>query len=160
MVFNWSLSDSKFLQVSLILLTILADLNNAVVWMVSSCLFISNSSSPFTNHLLIVPRAAIAIGITVTFMFHSFFNSRTSSRYSFFFLPSFYFTQWSVETAKSTIRQVLFFCWLLQGLVVCPRFGDPFVSQNPRGFCTFRSPDIFWVVHKLFVRTVKFYFLA
>ena len=32
MVFHWSLSDSKFPQVSRTLLSILADLNNAVVW--------------------------------------------------------------------------------------------------------------------------------
>ena len=36
MVFHWSLSDSKFPQVSRTLLSILAVLNNAVVWMVST----------------------------------------------------------------------------------------------------------------------------
>ena len=36
MVFHWSLSDSKSLQVSKTLLSILADLNNVVVWMVST----------------------------------------------------------------------------------------------------------------------------
>ena len=35
MVFHWSLSDSKYLQVSKILLIILDDLNNAVVCMFS-----------------------------------------------------------------------------------------------------------------------------
>ena len=37
MVSHWSLSDSKFFQVSGTLLSILADLNNGVVWMVSTC---------------------------------------------------------------------------------------------------------------------------
>ena len=36
MVFHWSLSDSKSRQVSRTLLSILADLNNGVVWMVLS----------------------------------------------------------------------------------------------------------------------------
>ena len=46
------------------------------------------------------------------------------------------FTQWSAGTAKSTIRQVLFFfCWLSQDLVVWPRLDDSFVSQNPNQFC-------------------------
>ena len=36
MVFHWNLSDSKSPQVSRTLLSILGDLNNAVVWMVST----------------------------------------------------------------------------------------------------------------------------
>ena len=47
MVFHLSLSDSKSLQVSRTLLSILADLKNAVFWMVSCCSFISKISSPF-----------------------------------------------------------------------------------------------------------------
>ena len=46
---HWSLSDSKSIQVSSNLLGILADLNNAVVWMVSNRPLISNSSSPCIN---------------------------------------------------------------------------------------------------------------
>ena len=42
-------------------------------WMVSACPQISKSSRPFTKPLGIVPRASITIGITVTFIFHSFF---------------------------------------------------------------------------------------
>ena len=44
MVFHWNFSDSKY-QVSRTLLNILADLNNAVVWMVSTRPVISKSSS-------------------------------------------------------------------------------------------------------------------
>ena len=68
-VFHWSLSDSKSPQVSGPLLSILANLNNAGVGMVSTSL-ISNSASPFTNLSEIVPSALITIGITVTFIFH------------------------------------------------------------------------------------------
>ena len=99
MVFHWSLSDSKSPQVFRTLLSILVDLNNAVVWTVSTPPVISKSSSPCTNHLVTVPRAPIIIGITVTFMFHSFFNSLTRSRYLSFFSLSLSFTQWSAGTA-------------------------------------------------------------
>ena len=74
MVFHWSLSDSKSPQVSTTLLSILAVLNNAVVWMVSTCPPTSKSSSPFSNPLLTVPNAPITIGIIFTCMFHSFFQ--------------------------------------------------------------------------------------
>ena len=46
-----------------------------VVWMVSTRPLISNSSSPCTKHLVIVPSAPTTFGIIVTFIFHSFFNS-------------------------------------------------------------------------------------
>ena len=74
MIFHWSLSDSKSPQVSRTLLSILAVLNNAVVWMVSARLPTSKCSSPFSNPLVTVPNPPITIGIIVTFMFHSFFQ--------------------------------------------------------------------------------------
>ena len=46
MVFHWSLGDSKSPWVSRTLLSILADLNNAVVWMVSTRLLISSPPLP------------------------------------------------------------------------------------------------------------------
>ena len=73
MVFLWSLRDNKSPQVSRTLLRILADLNNVVVWMVSTRPLISKFFCPCINHLLTVPSAPITIGITVTFMFHFFF---------------------------------------------------------------------------------------
>ena len=117
MVFHWSLSDSKSPQVSRTRLWILAVLSNAVVWIVSTCPPTSKSSQPFNNPLVIVPNAPITIGTIVTFMFHSFFNSLTRSRYLSFFSLSFRFILWSAGTAKSTILQILF-CWLLWGLVL------------------------------------------
>ena len=74
MVAHCSLSDSNSPHVSGTLLSILTVLNNAVVWMVSTRPLILKSSNPFTNPLVTIPRAPIAIGITITFMFHSFFN--------------------------------------------------------------------------------------
>ena len=93
MIFHWSLSDSKSPQVSRTLLSIPAVLNNAVVWMVPTRLLISKSSSPFSNPLVTVPNAPIKIGIIVTCMFHSFFNSLARSRYLSFFSHSFSFRQ-------------------------------------------------------------------
>ena len=74
MVFHCSLSDSKSPQVSRTLLSILAILNNVVIWMVFTRSPTSKSSSLFSNPLVIVPNAPITIGIIVTFMFHSFFQ--------------------------------------------------------------------------------------
>ena len=72
MVFHWSLSDNKSPQVSITLLSILADLNNAGVWVVFTRTLIFKSSSPFINLLVNVLREPITININVTFTFHSF----------------------------------------------------------------------------------------
>ena len=66
--FEWSKSS----QVSRTLLSILAVLNNAVVWIVSTRPPTSKSSRPFNNPLVTVPNAQITIGTIVTFMFHIF----------------------------------------------------------------------------------------
>ena len=79
MVSHWSLSENKYPQVSRTLLSILADLNNAVVLIVSILPVISKSSSPCTKPLVTVQRAPISNGIIVTFMFHSLFNFLASS---------------------------------------------------------------------------------
>ena len=102
------MSDSKSPQASWTLLSILAVLNNVVVWMVSTLPPTSKSSSPFNIPLVTVPNAPITIGIIVTFIFHSFFNSLARSKYLSFFLLSFSFILWSTRTAKSTILQVLY----------------------------------------------------
>ena len=102
---HWILSDSNSPQVSATLFS-MTDLNNAVVWMASTRPFISKSASPFDYPLVTVPSTQITIGITVTFMFHSFFRSLARSQYLSLFSLSFRFTLWSAGTAKSTIQQV------------------------------------------------------
>ena len=98
MVFQWSLSDSKSPQVSRTLHSILAVLNNAVVWMVSTRSPTSKSSSPFSNPLVTVPNAPITIGIIVTYMFHSFFSI------PYVFIPLFTFFQfYSVVSRDSKV---------------------------------------------------------
>ena len=111
MVIHWSLRDSKSPQVSRTLHSMLAVLNNAVVRMVSARPSTSKSSSLFSNPLLTLPKIPITIGITVTFMFHSFFNFLARSMYLSFFSHCFSFILWSDETVKSRIFQIL--CFLL-----------------------------------------------
>ena len=86
MVSHWSLRDSIYPQVSRTLFSILADLNNTLIGMVSTRFPISKSSNRCVN-LVIAPSVLITIGITVIFMFHCFFRSLSRSRYlSFLFL--------------------------------------------------------------------------
>ena len=58
MVFHWSLSDSKSPQVSRILLSILAILNNVLVWMVSARPYylqvLQSLYSPFGDGIILV----------------------------------------------------------------------------------------------------------
>ena len=113
MVFHWRLSNSKSPQVSRTPLSIPADLNNAVVWKVSTRPPTSKSSRPFKNLLITVPKAPVTIIIIFTFIFHSFFNSITRSRYLSLFSHSLNFILWSAGTAKSTSLQIFFFFFLL-----------------------------------------------
>ena len=66
MAFPGCLTDCKATKVSRTLLSILVDLNNAVVWTVSTRLVISKSSSPCTNPLDTATGAPITIGIIIT----------------------------------------------------------------------------------------------
>ena len=113
MVSHWSLSDSNSIQVSRSLFSSLADLNNAIIWMVSTHPLISKSTSSCTNPLVTVTRATITTGIAVTFMFHSFFKILGRSMYLASFSISFNFTLSSAGNAKSKIRQVLFFSLII-----------------------------------------------
>ena len=72
MVFHWSSSDRKSPQVSRTILRILADLNIALIWMVSTRPLISKPNIPCTKPLVIVPSAPVTFSIMVTLMFHSF----------------------------------------------------------------------------------------
>ena len=107
MVFHWSLSDSKLPQVSRTL-SILAVLNNAVIWIVSTVPPNSKSSSPFINPFVTAPNAPITIGISVNCMFHIAFNSQARSRYLSFFSHSFSFICF-----QPIILQVLFFLLII-----------------------------------------------
>ena len=122
MVFLWSLNDGKSPQVFRTLLSILTDMNNAVVWIISTHPVISKSFCPCTNTFVTVPRAHITICIIITFMFHSFFNSLARSKSLSLFSHSFNFIPWSTGTAKSTSLQVLFF-FFFSFLLIIKRSG-------------------------------------
>ena len=109
------LSDSKFPQVSRTPLSILSDFNSAVVWTVSilSLIYSPNLfSNLFSRALEIVPSALTTIGITVTFIFCSFFCPLARSKYLFIFSLSFIFTLWSDGT-ELIIFNPLFFLFFL-----------------------------------------------
>ena len=151
MVFHWCLSESNFLQASMTLLIILAVLNNAVVWMVSTHPPTYKSSCPFNSSLVTVPKAPITIDTIVTLMFLNFFNSLARLRYLSFFSISFSFNQWSAGIAMSTILQIAFF----YHYKICSSGGH----YSARSVCLILR-DRYWVVHKAFIRMVKFKFLA
>ena len=142
MVFHWSGSDCKFLRVSRTLLSILADIDNVVVWMISTCSLISNHSNPFDNPSVTALNAPITIGINVTFMFHIFFNSLARSRYLSFFSHSFCFIQFyfvvSWDSKVHNFASSLFFV----------RFGR--LAEIRWSVCMSKSHRSFWV---LFCRT-------
>ena len=136
MVFHWNLSDSKSPQVSRILLSILAVLNNAVVWIVSTRPPTSKSTRPFNNPLVIVPKAPITIGTIVTFMFHSFFNSLARSRYLSFFSDSFSFILWSAETAQvDNFADILFLLIIMRCGILAGIRWSVCMSKSHRSLC-------------------------
>ena len=131
MVFHWRLSDSKSPQVSRTLLSILAVLNNAVVWMVSTRLPIFKSSRPFSDPLVTVSKASLTIGIIVTFMFHSFFNSLARLWYLSLFSHSFSFILWSAGQQSRQFCRFSFFCLLLYTEISC----SVCMSKSHRSLC-------------------------
>ena len=138
------MSDSKSLQVSRTLLSILADLDNAVIWMVSTCPLASKSSSSFTNSLGIAQVHQLQL-VSLSPSCSIVFCPLTRSWYFSLFSLSFNFTLWFAGTANSTIRQVLFFFfffffWLSLGLVVWAKLDYLFVSWTPREVCVSHSP--------------------
>ena len=80
-VFHWNLSDCKSSLASRAHLGILADLNNAVVWMVSARPPVFISSRPFYKSLGTISSVPTIIVITTTLRFFSFLSSLARSKY-------------------------------------------------------------------------------
>ena len=115
-------------QVSRTLLSILADLNNALVCMVSFLYLISYCSNPLSQHLGANLSVAATICIAVSSIFHSFFISllRSITCLSFcfvlffcLFVVFFLFLLCHARSAKSTRRQV----FTLVGGIISSRSG-------------------------------------
>ena len=115
-----SLSDSKSLRVSRTLLSILADLNNSWVRMVSTLSPISISSSLFSKPSGIGPSAPTIICITIPLMF-------SGKVLVFVYLFTY-------QPERQNPQYVNLFFLLTLGQVVWPELGDSFVSQNPWNF--------------------------
>ena len=113
MVSHWSLRDSKSPQVSRTLLSILDNLDNAVVWIVSTGSLISKSFSPFINPQLVSQSLSCSI---------FFFCSQASTYLSFCFL--LFSLGGLLGRQIPLFRRFSFFCWLSLDLVFWLRWGD------------------------------------
>ena len=145
MVFQWSLSDSKFHQVSRTLLSILDDLNKAVVWIFFTRSLISRFSRPCTNPLMTLPSAQ-------TFLFHRFFRSLLRTRYLCLFTFSFSFTLWLAGKVKSTIRRSSFLLTTTMSGRLAEIRWSVWFSKPQRVLCVLISRTYFWsFIYPLFV---------
>ena len=113
--FQWSLSDSKFSQVSRTRLRILAG-SNVIVWIVSICPPISNPSNPLTKLLGTVPSKPTTISVIPS---SSCSTALLVLFFSFFDLYSDVRRDGKVYYMASSL--------FLLGLVVWPGLGDLFV---------------------------------
>ena len=154
MVFHWSLGDRKSSQVSGTLLSMLADLNNAV-WISTVHSPISNSSHDLTKSLQILPSASVEICTNVTLVFNIIFNPQARSKFSSLF--SFSLTL----TAKFFLLDrfsffVDYYLFLSSGrdLMICLYLK---ISVN---FCASFSSAASGLCIYLFFSMVKFQFLV
>ena len=119
MIFHWRLSDSKSRQVSRTILSILAILNNVVLWMVSTRSPPSKSSWPFNNTFSYRAKSTN----------HNWYNFHLHIPYFFPFyskikvlisLFTFSLIPWSAGTAKMTILHIFIFFLIIirSGLLV------------------------------------------
>ena len=151
--FHWSPSDSKFTQVSRTLLSILADLNNAVLSIVSSRPLIFKSSSPCFNPLRTVPSAPITIDITVTFMFHIFFQF--SSKISVLIFLFVFFSFYPVVSQNDQVHcsaDSIFLLTITRSGRLAEIKGSICISKSQRILCfTFSRSDSLLCTYHLFV---------
>ena len=114
MVFLQSLKDTSLLKPPGLFFSILADLNNSIVWIVSTRPLISKSPSPCTNPLLTVLRAPITVGVTVSFMYHSFFQLSNKVQVLIFLFACFqFYTGQSGQQSPQFGKFSFFLCLLL-----------------------------------------------
>ena len=152
MVFHLRLSDSKSPQVSRTLLSILTNLNNDFVWMVSILPQISNSSSFLSEPFGTIPSGPITIGITVTLMFHTSFSSLARFKYLPIFFTFFHFHSVNQNSKiLYTASSLLFFSGFF--LLINCRFGllrwCICISKSQRILCISfsRTDSGLWIPH-------------
>ena len=139
MVSYWSLSDSKSLQISRTLLSILADFNNEVVWMVSIHSPIFKFSILFYKALETAPSVPITISITVTVMLHSFFKA---DYLSLFYLSLVFHSLIRCDFTKWLVLPIFFFFFgflFVNYLLVWFSGQDEAICLYPRELCVSHS---------------------
>ena len=100
---------------------------------------IFKSSSPNTNRLVSTPRAPVTVGITVSYKSQSFFSSFARSKYLTFSL-SLNFTSGPSGPQRTLFSGFcLFFSHLSLRVVICPRLGNAFLSQNVSDYWALNS---------------------
>ena len=110
---------SKFPQVSRTLLSILAVLSHAIIWMVSTRPPTSKSFNPFNNPLVTVPKEPITIGIIVTFIFHNFsIPQQGRGIYPCFHILLVLFCGQPRQQNRQFCKFSFFFCWLLLSVLL------------------------------------------
>ena len=140
MVFHRSSSDSKSPQVSRTLLSILADLNNAVVCGLSSLVLLFPSPSVPLSILWWLVRSARTNYDWYHRHFHIPLFFQFSSKVLIFIVLFTFFQFYPVISLNGKVHYSIGFFFYSQGLVFWPGLDDPFVSQNPREVCASRSP--------------------
>ena len=129
--------ESEWQKVSRTLLSILADLNNTVAFMVLIFPLISSSHS----HLCSTTFSALWQGPSICQVY----------RFPLFLLCS------SLKWQKSLHDKFFYFCWLKLGLVFWPELCGLFVSQKfPENSMDLIFWDRSWFVHIPFISMVKF----
>ena len=115
--------------------------------MVSTRPFISKSSNPLfqsfddcseSNQLQLVSPSLSCSTVFISIAWSMYL----SLLLAFFWLYSVVCGDNKVHNSTSSplFFFFFFFCWLSQGLIVWPRLGDSFVSQNPKAVCVYHSP--------------------
>ena len=163
MVFHLSLNDSKSSQVSRTLLRILADLNNALVWIVSARLPISNCSRPCTKPPGSVPIAPITTGITVTLMIHSFFLVLWQGLSTCLSFRLLWFLFCGLSGRQSSLFDCFFFFFFVNYYLVWSSDLDKGIClylKIPVNFMRLILQDGLWFGRIPFGGIVKFQFLA
>ena len=154
MIFHWNLNDSKSSQFIRNLLSILADVNNSVVWKFSILSWISNPSGLSSKPFATVLRAPIGISVTVMLSVCFIFQARSK----FISLFSLFLLYGRPERQIPQDDKVSFYFFSFS-LSISPR-SDP--QAGIRGSVYIREnfishfPDWFWYGHIPLSNMIKF----
>ena len=113
---------ASLLKYTRLFLSILTDLNNVVVWIISILPQISSSSILCYKSLETVISAPTILVNTITLMFHDFFDSQATSKYFFYLFAFFYFQSAVCRNSKNPQVEKLFF-FLLINTMLCLLVG-------------------------------------